>query len=107
MTVSNPYLRFAAAFPATVAAHGAMVDAKAQESALDSKTQHLAYLAVLTAVGSTSGIPFHVSLARAEGASDAEILSAALTGLPAVGLSLLPAFGVVAQALDQTSPQPS
>lgn len=54
-------------------------------SALDDKTKHLAYLAVLAALGRESGIPFHVHLAQKVGASREEIISAILVGLPAAG----------------------
>ena len=54
-------------------------------SALDKKTGELAYLAVLASQRMESGIPFHVQLAKKAGASRAEIISAVLVGLPAVG----------------------
>lgn len=54
-------------------------------SALDDKTQHLAYIAVLAAVGAQSGIPFHAALAKAAGASRAEVASAVLVGLQPAG----------------------
>lgn len=54
-------------------------------SALDKRTQALAYLAVLAALGRESGIPFHVGVAREAGASREEVISAILVGLPAAG----------------------
>ncbi|MBP7408626.1 MAG: carboxymuconolactone decarboxylase family protein [Flavobacteriales bacterium] len=54
-------------------------------SALEKKTGHLAYLAVLAVMRLESGIPFHVRLAKAAGASRAEVISAILIGLPAAG----------------------
>ena len=54
-------------------------------SALDKKTGELAYLAVLAALRLESGVPFHVRLAKAAGATRAEVLSALLVGLPAAG----------------------
>jgi alkylhydroperoxidase/carboxymuconolactone decarboxylase family protein YurZ len=54
-------------------------------SALDQKTEHLAYLAVLAALRLESGIPFHVQLAKQAGASRDEVISAILVGLPAAG----------------------
>lgn len=54
-------------------------------SALDKKTGHLAYIAVLAALRLESGIPFHVDLAKQAGASRAEVISAILIGLPAAG----------------------
>jgi len=54
-------------------------------SALDKKTEHLSYLAVLAALRLDSGVPFHVHLAKQAGASRAEVVSAILVGLPAAG----------------------
>ena len=54
-------------------------------SALDKKTGELAYLAVLATLRLESGVPFHVRLAKAAGATRAEVLSALLVGLPAAG----------------------
>lgn len=53
--------------------------------ALDKKTEHLAYLAVLAAMRLESGVPFHVKVARQVGATRQEIISAILVGLPAAG----------------------
>lgn len=54
-------------------------------SALDGKTKHLSYLAVLAALGRASGVPFHAQLAKQAGATRAEVISAILVGLPAAG----------------------
>ncbi|MEW6586375.1 MAG: carboxymuconolactone decarboxylase family protein [Nitrospirota bacterium] len=54
-------------------------------SALDKKTESLAYLSVLSALGLESGIPFHVAIAKGAGASRQEVISAILVGLPAAG----------------------
>jgi alkylhydroperoxidase/carboxymuconolactone decarboxylase family protein YurZ len=54
-------------------------------SALDKKTEELAYLAVLAALRMESGVPFHVASAKAAGATRDEVISAILIGLPAVG----------------------
>ena len=54
-------------------------------SALDKKTEHLSYLAVLAALRLDSGVPFHVHLAKQAGASRAEVVSTILVGLPAAG----------------------
>ena len=63
-----------------------------EASALDTKTQTLAYLAVLAALRLESGVPFHVAHAKEVGASRDEVISAILVGLPAAG-------NVVTQAL--------
>jgi alkylhydroperoxidase/carboxymuconolactone decarboxylase family protein YurZ len=44
--VSDGFALFAQQMPKTAQAHMAFVRAKAEESALDAKTSHLAYLAV-------------------------------------------------------------
>lgn len=54
-------------------------------SALDKKTESLAYLAALSALGLESGVPFHVQQAKEAGASRDEVISAILVGLPAAG----------------------
>jgi AhpD family alkylhydroperoxidase len=56
-----------------------------EASALDKKTEELAYLAVLAAQRMESGIFFHVRSAKEAGASRQEVISAILVGLPAVG----------------------
>jgi alkylhydroperoxidase/carboxymuconolactone decarboxylase family protein YurZ len=72
-------------------------------SALDEKTAHLAYLAVLSALRLESGVPFHVKLARAAGASRDEIISAVLVGLPAAGNAVTQALPAALQAYDSES----
>jgi alkylhydroperoxidase/carboxymuconolactone decarboxylase family protein YurZ len=99
MKMSNGFMLFGQQFPKTAAAHLAFVQTKAEESALDPKTNHLAYLAVLSAAGMTGGLDFHVGLAKQSGASDAEIKSAALVGMQAVGLQVLDGFAAVCAAL--------
>ena len=69
-------------------------------SALDRKTEELAYLAVLAAQRLVSGIPFHVASAKAAGATRAEIISAVLIGLPAVGNTVIEALPVALAAFD-------
>jgi alkylhydroperoxidase/carboxymuconolactone decarboxylase family protein YurZ len=69
-------------------------------SALDKKTGHLAYLAVLAALRMESGVPFHVKLARAAGASRSEVISSILVGLPAAGLRVTQVLPAAIQAYD-------
>jgi len=70
-------------------------------SALDSKTAHLAYLAVLAALRLESGIPFHTQLAKRSGASRAEVMSAVLVGLPAAGNAVLQCLPAALAAFDE------
>jgi alkylhydroperoxidase/carboxymuconolactone decarboxylase family protein YurZ len=69
-------------------------------SALDDKTAALAYLSVLAATRLTSGVPFHVSEARALGATRDEVISAVLVGLPAVGNAVTQALPAALAAFD-------
>jgi alkylhydroperoxidase/carboxymuconolactone decarboxylase family protein YurZ len=72
-------------------------------TALDEKTAHLAYLAVLAALRLESGVPFHVKLAKAAGASRNEVISALLVGLPAAGNVVTQALPAALQAYDAES----
>ena len=69
-------------------------------SALDKRTEHLAYLAVLAALRMESGVPFHAKLAKAAGASRDEVISAVLVGLPAAGLGVTQALPAAIDAYD-------
>jgi alkylhydroperoxidase/carboxymuconolactone decarboxylase family protein YurZ len=69
-------------------------------SALDKKTESLAYLAVLSVLRLESGIPFHVALAKEAGASREEVISAILVGLPAAGNVVTRALPAALQAYD-------
>ncbi|KAF0218964.1 MAG: carboxymuconolactone [Geobacteraceae bacterium] len=69
-------------------------------SALDKKTESLAYLAVLSALRLESGIPFHVALAKDAGASREEVISAILVGLPAAGNVVTRSLPSAIQAYD-------
>jgi alkylhydroperoxidase/carboxymuconolactone decarboxylase family protein YurZ len=70
-------------------------------SALDPKTGHLAYLAVLAAMRLSEGIPFHVGLAKAAGATRAEVASAVLCGLPAAGNAVIHVLPVALAGYDE------
>jgi len=83
--ISDAFKAFATATPEHAKAWMELTKSLAEASALDAKTGELAYLAVLAALGRTSGIPFHADQAVREGASKEEILSAILVGLPAAG----------------------
>jgi len=94
MTISTAFGAFAEQAPQFQQPWMAMVGQLAAATALDAKTEELAYLAVLAAAGMESGIPFHVVSAHRAGATRDEVISAILVGLPAVGqrvVSSLPA----------------
>jgi alkylhydroperoxidase/carboxymuconolactone decarboxylase family protein YurZ len=71
-----------------------------EASALDKKTEELAYLAVLAAMRMESGVPFHVSSAKAAGATREEVISAILVGLPAVGQGVIQSLPAALSAYD-------
>jgi alkylhydroperoxidase/carboxymuconolactone decarboxylase family protein YurZ len=83
--ISPAFRAFMNDAPSHAAAWGEMVGRLGQASALDAKTKALAYLAVLSALGALSGLPFHVKAAKEAGASRDEVISAVLVGLPAAG----------------------
>lgn len=70
-------------------------------SSLDKKTEEIAYIAVMAAVGLESGIPFHVKSAKEYGASRDDIKSAVLLGLPAVGNKVVKALPIALDAFDE------
>lgn len=78
-----------------------MVMQLSKDSALDRKTHELAYLSVLAAIRMTGGLPFHVQSAKQLGASEEEVKSAILVGLPAVGISVIDALEVAMNAYQQ------
>jgi alkylhydroperoxidase/carboxymuconolactone decarboxylase family protein YurZ len=93
-SVSYAFQLFLTEAPAHAQAWTAAVEQLRAASALEPKTTHLAYLAVLAALGLESAVPFHVGLARKAGATREEVVSAVLVGLPAAGsvvTSVLPA----------------
>lgn len=70
-------------------------------SALDKKTEELAYIAVLAALRLESGVPFHVKMAKAGGASRDEVISAVLVGLPAAGNAVVQVLPAALEAYDE------
>jgi alkylhydroperoxidase/carboxymuconolactone decarboxylase family protein YurZ len=83
--ISNAFQIFMSEAPDHSQAWMGAVQGLDKASALDKKTGHLAYLAVLAVQRLESGIPFHVRLAKQAGASREEVISAILVGLPAAG----------------------
>lgn len=99
-TVGSGFLALHSEAPEVATAHMDFVRAHAQATALDDKTEELAYLAVLAALRMAGGVPFHVAQAKAKGASRAEVVSAVLVGLPAAGLAVLDALPAALAAWD-------
>lgn len=100
MKLSSSFEAFAKDAPEHQQAFGQLVKTWGDLSALEDKTNHLSYLAVLAATGKTSGIPFHVMLAKKSGASREEVISAILIGLPAVGNEVINALPIAVEAYD-------
>lgn len=84
-TISNAFQAFLHETPHHAQAWMSAVQGLDRASALDKKTEALAYLAVLAALRLESGVPFHVQSAKQAGATRDEVLSAILVGLPAAG----------------------
>lgn len=70
----------------------------AEVSALDAKTQELAYISVLAALQTDGGLPFHVKHAKELGATLEEVKSAVLVGMPLVGIRIANAFNVAVES---------
>jgi alkylhydroperoxidase/carboxymuconolactone decarboxylase family protein YurZ len=100
MSISKAFSVFLQEAPAQAQAWVQMAQALDEASALDKKTEELAYIAVLAATGNTSGVPFHVLSAKSQGASRQEVLSAVLLGLPAAGATVIGALPVALEAYD-------
>jgi alkylhydroperoxidase/carboxymuconolactone decarboxylase family protein YurZ len=100
MSVSKAFAIFMQEAPAHAEAWMQVAKSLDAASALDKKTEELAYIAVLAATGNTSGIPFHVLSAKSHDASRQEVLSAILLGLPAAGAIVIGAVPVALEAYD-------
>lgn len=99
--VSNAFLCFLEEAPEQAKVWLETVKRLDGASSLDPKTEEIAYIAVLAAVGLLSGIPFHVKHAKELGATREEIKSAVLLALPAVGNTVIAALPVALEAYDQ------
>ena len=71
----------------------------ATKGALDEKTYQLVYLAYLAADGITDGIRRHTAEAKEAGATDEEIKSVILAGLPVSGAKLQYSYAAVTETL--------
>jgi len=100
MSISDAFVAFGEHAPGSHEPWMAMVQQLADASALEPKTEELAYLAVLAASGMESGLPFHVTMAVQAGATREEVISALLVGLPAVGQRVVSSLPAALAALD-------
>jgi alkylhydroperoxidase/carboxymuconolactone decarboxylase family protein YurZ len=99
-SISEAFVAFVEVAPGHAQAWMTAVDALGAASALEPKTAHLAYIAVLAAMRLEGGVPFHVQLAKKAGASRAEVVSAILLGLPAAGNCVMLALSAALAAYD-------
>ena len=99
--LSPAFQAFLTEAPNHAAAWMGAVHRLGEASALDKKTEALAYLAVLAALRMESGVPFHVTVAKSAGATRDEVVSALLVGLPAAGNAALQALPAALHAYDQ------
>jgi alkylhydroperoxidase/carboxymuconolactone decarboxylase family protein YurZ len=100
MKVSKAFELFAKEAPEHQAVWMEAVHKFGEASALDKKTEELAYLAVMAVLRLEGGIPFHVKMAKASGASREEIISALLVGLPAAGNCVIQSLPIALEAFD-------
>jgi alkylhydroperoxidase/carboxymuconolactone decarboxylase family protein YurZ len=98
--VSDAFETFMREAPEHAKAWMGAAQALGAASALEPKTRHLAYVAVLAAMRLGEGLPFHVGLAKTAGATRAEVASAVLIGLPAAGNAIVHALPVALAAYD-------
>ncbi len=98
--VSNAFQVFLNDAPKHAQAWMNAVQALGNASALDEKTEELAYLAVLAALKLEGGVPFHTQLAKQKGATREEVISAILVGLPAAGNAVTQVLPVALAAYD-------
>ena len=99
--ISEAFQAFLKEAPQHAQAWMQCVQGLAAASALDRKTESLAYLAVLAALRRESGVPFHVKMAREAGASREEVISAVLVGLPAAGHAVTQSLPAAIAAYDE------
>jgi alkylhydroperoxidase/carboxymuconolactone decarboxylase family protein YurZ len=83
--MSNAFQMFMTDAPKRSQAWMTAIQGLDNASALDKKTEELAYLAVMAALRLESGVPFHTQMAKQAGASRDEVISVILVGLPAAG----------------------
>ncbi len=96
--ISTAFKTFSDETPKHASAWMKLVQELSEASALDNKTQYIAYLAVLAALTRINGIRFHVKMAKDAGASREEVLSAILVGLPAAGHAVTESLPVAIDA---------
>ena len=100
--VSQAFVAFNEEATSHARAWMAVVKGLDEASALDKKTEELAYLAVLAAMRMESGVPFHVASAKQAGATREEVIGAVLVGLPAAGQGVISSLPAALAAYDES-----
>ena len=101
-TISAAYAAFFKEAPEHARAWMEMVRVTGSASALDEKTQAVAYLSVLAALRLENGVPFHVAHAKSLGVTRAQVVSAILLGLPAAGNAVTQVLPIALKTFDET-----
>lgn len=99
-SISEAFKMFAAETPEHQQAWMRMIQSLSKANKLDAKTNEIAYLAVLAATKTHSGLPYHVKNAKNHGATREEVASAILIGLPVVGSCVIQALPLALEAFD-------
>jgi alkylhydroperoxidase/carboxymuconolactone decarboxylase family protein YurZ len=98
--VSDAFKVFGEEAPKHAEAWMKLVQGLSNSTALDAKTQSIAYLSVLAVLRRINGIPFHVKMAKKAGASREEVISAILVGLPPAGHVVTESLPAAIEAYD-------
>ncbi|NFA43481.1 carboxymuconolactone decarboxylase family protein [Clostridium botulinum] len=101
MSISKSFFAFSKEAPDHNRAWMEAVQKLDEVCALDKKTEHLSYIAVMAAMRLVGGISFHVQMAKKVGATREEVISAILIGLPAAGNVVTESLSVALEAYDQ------
>ncbi|MGE0058295.1 MAG: carboxymuconolactone decarboxylase family protein [Dehalococcoidia bacterium] len=82
----NPMAVFQQETPAVAEAFNGLIGALVASPGLDAKTKQLIYIAMKAAIGDDTAVKFHVPMAKAAGATRAEVVDALLMTLTVSGI---------------------
>ncbi len=82
----NPMEVFQREAPEVAAAFGGLIQALVASKGIDPKTKQLIYIAMKAAMGDGAAVTAHVPMAKAAGATKAEVVDAILMTLTASGV---------------------
>ncbi len=82
----NPMVVFQQEAPAVAEAFNALIGSLVASPGLDVKTKQLIYIAMKAAMGDDTAVKFHVPMAKAAGATRAEVVDALLMTLTVSGI---------------------